>query len=134
MNTFLYGILDIITEAHTYILSLNDAYEANLTDKQLHFIVIGIIGMAMIFIIHPLFTLLAKTNHVLAISWIYVFTLIILMTFAIEIGQKITHSGVMDFDDIVFGVWGFMLMFLIFALIRSIIIGIIHLIRDLIRR
>jgi glycopeptide antibiotics resistance protein len=134
MNTFLYGILDIITEAHTYILSLNDAYEANLTDKQLHFIVIGIIGMAMIFIIHPLFTLLAKTNHVLAISWIYVFTLIILMTFAIEIGQKITHSGVMDFDDIVFGVWGFLLMFLIFALIRGIIIGIIHLVRDIIRK
>lgn len=134
MNTFLYGILDIITEAHTYILSLNDAYEANLTDKQLHFIVIGIIGMAMIFIIHPLFTLLAKTNHVLVISWIYVFTLIVLLTFAIEIGQKISHSGVMDFQDIVFGVWGFMLMFLIFALIRSIIIGIIHLIRDLIRR
>ncbi|SHI78297.1 hypothetical protein [Pseudobutyrivibrio xylanivorans] len=134
MNTFLYGILDIITEAHTYILSLNDAYEANLTDKQLHFIVIGIIGMAMIFIIHPLFALLAKTNHVLAISWIYVFTLIILMTFAIEIGQKITHSGVMDFDDIVFGVWGFLLMFLIFALIRGIIIGIIHLVRDIIRK
>ena len=134
MNTFLYGILDIITEAHTYILSLSDAYEANLTDKQLHFIVIGLLGMAMVFIVHPLFTLLAKTNHVLVISWIYVFTLIVLLTFAIEIGQKISHSGVMDFQDIVFGVWGFMLMFLIFALIRSIIIGIIHLIRDLIRR
>ena len=134
MNTFLYGILDIITEAHTYILSLNDAYEANLTDKQLHFIVIGLLGMAMVFIVHPLFTLLAKTNHVLVISWIYVFTLIVLLTFAIEIGQKISHSGVMDFQDIVFGVWGFMLMFLIFALIRGIIIGIIHLIRDLIRR
>jgi glycopeptide antibiotics resistance protein len=134
MNTFLYGILDIITEAHTYILSLNDSYEANLTDKQLHFIVIGIIGMAMVFIVHPLFTLLAKTNHVLAISWIYVFTLIILMTFAIEIGQKVTHSGVMDFEDIVFGVWGFLLMFLVFALIRGIIIGIIHLIRDIIRK
>lgn len=134
MNTFLYGILDIITEAHTYILSLNDAYEANFSDKQLHFIVIGLLGMAMVFIVHPLFTLLAKTNHVLVISWIYVFTLIVLLTFAIEIGQKISHSGVMDFQDIVFGVWGFMLMFLIFALIRGIIIGIIHLIRDLIRR
>lgn len=129
MNTFLYGILDIITEAHTYILTLNDAYEANLSDKQLHFLVIGVIGMAMVFIIHPLFTLLAKTNHVLIISWIYVFTLVLLMTFAIEIGQKVTHSGTMDFVDIVFGIWGFMLMFLIFALIRGIILGIIHLIK-----
>ena len=130
MNTFLYGILDIIAQAHTYILSLNDAYEANFTDKELHFIVIGVIGMLMVFIIHPLFTILAKTNHVLVITWIYVFTLVLLMTFAIEIGQKVSHSGVMDFNDIVFGIWGFMLMFLVFALIRRIIIGIIHLIQD----
>ena len=134
MESFLYGILDFINYVHTYILSWNDAYEANFTDKDLHFLVIGCLGMALIFIVQPLFTLLAKTNHVLVISWIYVFTLIVLLTFAIEIGQKISHSGVMDFQDIVFGVWGFMLMFLIFALIRSIIIGIIHLIRDLIRR
>ncbi len=134
MNTFLYGILDIITEAHTYILSLNDAYEANFTDKELHFLVIGIIGMAMVLVIHPIFTLLAKTNHVLVISWIYVFTLVLLMTFAIEIGQKVTHSGVMDFNDIVFGVWGFLLMFLVFAIIRGIVLGIIHLIQDAVDR
>ena len=129
MNSFLYGIIDIITYFHTYFLSLNDSYEANFSDKQLHFIVIGVIGMIMIFIIHPLFTLLAKRGHVLAISWIYVFTLIVLLTFAIEIGQKVTHTGVMDFNDIVFGVWGFMLMFLIFAAVRGIIKGIIKLIK-----
>ena len=130
MNNFLYGIIDIINYFNTYFLSLNDSYEANFTDKQLHFIVIGVIGMIMIFIVHPLFTLLAKSGHVLAISWIYVFTLIILLTFAIEIGQKVTHTGVMDFNDIVFGVWGFMLMFLIFATVRGIIKGIIKLIRN----
>ncbi|MCR4830685.1 MAG: hypothetical protein K5883_04450 [Pseudobutyrivibrio sp.] len=128
MNTFLYAILDFVNYMHTYILSWNDAYEANLTDKQLHFIVIGCLGMAMIFIVQPIFTLLAKRGHVLVISWIYVFTLILMLTFAIEIEQKITKSGVMDFDDILFGVWGFMLMFLIYAVIRGIIIGIYHLI------
>ena len=51
MNSFLYGIIDIITYFHTYFLSLNDSYEANFTDKQLHFIIIGVIGMIMIFII-----------------------------------------------------------------------------------
>jgi len=83
----------------------------------------------MIFVVQPIFTLLAKTGHVLAISWIYVFTLILLLTFAIEIEQKITGSGVMDFDDMLFGVWGFMLMFLVYAVIRGIIIGIYHLIK-----
>ena len=130
MSTFLYQILDFINDTHSYILTWNDAYEKNFTDKELHFIVIGLVGMAMILLIQPLFSLLAKTGHVLAISFIYVFTLILLLTFAIEIEQKITGSGVMDFDDIVFGVWGFLLMFLIYAIIRGIIIGIYHLIRD----
>ena len=124
MESFLYGILDFINYVHTYILSWNDAYEANFTDKDLHFLVIGCLGMALIFIVQPLFTLLAKTNHVLVISWIYVFTLILLLTFAIEIEQKITKSGVMDFADIVFGIWGFMLMFFVYALIRAVLIAI----------
>lgn len=128
MNTFLYAILDFVNYMHTYILSWNDAYEANFTDKQLHFLVIGALGMAMIFIVQPIFTMLARRGHVLIISWIYVFTLILMLTFAIEIEQKITKSGVMDFDDILFGVWGFMLMFLIYAIIRGIIIGIYRLI------
>lgn len=128
MESFLYSILDFINYVHTYILTWNDAYEANFTDKDLHFLVIGCLGMILIFIVQPIFTLLAKTNHVLVISWIYVFTLILLLTFAIEIEQKITKSGVMDFEDIVFGIWGFMLMFLIFAIIRAIIIAIIHLV------
>ena len=129
MITILYSILDFINNVHTYILSWNDAYEANFTDKELHFIIIGCLGMLMIFVVQPIFTLLAKTGHVLAISWIYVFTLILLLTFAIEIEQKITGSGVMDFDDMLFGVWGFMLMFLVYAVIRGITIGIYHFIK-----
>ena len=93
MITFLYSILDFINNMHTYILSWNDTYETNFTDKELHFIVIGCIGMLMIFIVQPLFSLLAKTGHVLVISWIYVFTLILLLTFAIEIEQKLTKSA-----------------------------------------
>ena len=129
MTTFLYSILDFINDMHSYILTWNDSYEANFSDKQLHFIVIGVLGMLMIFIVQPLFSLLAKHGHVLVISWIYVFTLILLLTFAIEIEQKITGRGVMDFEDIVSGIWGFMLMFIIYALIRGIIIGIYHLIK-----
>lgn len=71
-----------------------------------------------------------KHNHVMVISWLYVFTVILVITFAIEIGQKVTGTGAMEFADIVFGVVGFLAMFLIFALIR----GIYHAIRNLIRR
>ncbi|MGN1166387.1 MAG: hypothetical protein ACI4S2_08205 [Lachnospiraceae bacterium] len=124
MKEFLYAIVGYIAQVHNAILGLNDAYEYNFTDKQLHFLVIGIIGMILVFVIHPIFTWLAKHNHTLVITWIYVFTMIIVLTFAIEIGQKVSHTGAMDFADIVFGVMGFVLMFAVFAAIRGIILGI----------
>lgn len=133
MKEFLYKIVEYIAKIHTYIMGLNDKYEYNFTDKQLHFLVIGILGMAMIFVIYPLFKWLAKHGHVMVIAWIYVFTVILVITFAIEIGQKITNTGNMDFADIVFGVVGFFVMFLVFALIRSVYHGILKLI-DLIRK
>lgn len=130
MKEFLYKIVGWIADIHTYLLGLNDAYEYSFSDKQLHFLVIGVLGMAMIFIVHPIFKWLVKHNHVMVISWLYVFTVILVITFAIEMGQKVTGTGAMEFADIVFGVVGFLAMFLIFALIR----GIYHAIRNLIRR
>ncbi len=129
LKQILYFVIDEITKAHTYILSLNDAYEYHFTDKELHFLIIGLLGMLGIFLLHPLFTLLAKHGHVLVITWLYVFTLIIVLTFAIEIGQKFTPGGTMEFADIVFGVAGFVAMFAVFALIRWIVLGIAKMIR-----
>ena len=101
-------------------MALNDEHALFLTDKQLHFLVIGLIGMALIFVLHPLFTILAKTDHVMVISWLYVFTVIIVLTFAIEIGERASGSGTMEFADIAFGVVGFMVMFAAFAVVRGI--------------
>ena len=56
-------------------------------------------------------------------------TLIIVITFAIEIGQKVTGTGNMEFADIVMGVFGFIVMFLVFSVVR----GIYKLIRNLIK-
>ena len=124
MSKFLYAIVEIIAEIHSYLLRLNDSFEYTFTDKELHFLIIGALGLTMIFIVHPIFKWLARTNHIMVISWIYVFTLIVVITFAIEIGQRITHTGVMDFADIMFGVVGFIFMFIVFSMIR----GIYHLI------
>ena len=129
MKELLYTIIEIISVLHTKLLALNDAYEYNFTDKQLHFIVIGILGMALVFAIHPVFLWLAKRKHVMAITWIYVFTLILVITFAIEIGQKVTNTGSMEFADIVFGIGGFILMFIVFDAIRIIIKLILKLIK-----
>ena len=118
MKELLYGIVELLAKIHSYLLRFNDAYEYNFSDKELHFLVIGILGMMFIFVVYPVFKWLAKHDHVMVIAWIYVFTLIIVITFAIEIGQKVTNTGNMEFADIVFGVVGFIVMFFIFAVIR----------------
>lgn len=123
MERLLNYFVVFIARMHAYILTLNDSNEKAFTDKQLHFLVIGILGMALILIIYPLFKLLSK-NHVLVIAFIYVFTLILGMTFAIEIGQMISGEGTMEFGDVVFGVTGFLLMFAIFAVIREVVLAI----------
>lgn len=129
MSKYLYLMVELIARIHNKLLKLNDAYEYNFTDKELHFLIIGALGMAMVFVVHPLFKWLAKTGHIMVISWIYVFTLIIVITFAIEIGQRVTNTGQMEFADIMFGVLGFISMFLVFSAVR----GIYHLVLRLIR-
>lgn len=120
MKQLLYSIIDLIAKIHGYILRLNDSYEYDFSDKELHFLVIGVLGMAFIFVVYPIFKWLARKDHVMVIAWIYVFTLIIVITFAIEIGQKVTNTGNMEFADIMTGVLGFVFMFFIFAGIREI--------------
>ena len=125
MTGFLYWVVEQIAKVHRYLLTLNDSFEYVFTDKELHFIVIGFLGMGMLFVVYPIFKALSK-NHVMVIAWIYVFTVIIVITFAIEIGQKVTNTGAMEFADIVFGVVGFLFMFIVFSVVR----GLYHLIKD----
>ena len=130
MKTFLYTIIEYISKFHSLFMRLNDKYEYNFSDKELHFLVIGFLGMGFIFVIYPIFKWLAKNDHIMTIAWIYVFTLIIVITFAIEIGQKVSGTGAMEFADIAFGVVGFLCMYVVFAVVR----GVWHLIKKLMKK
>ena len=83
----------------------------------------------LIFIIYPVFKMLANTGHTMVITWIYVFTVILVLAFAIEIGQWYTGTGVMDSQDLAYGITGFLVMFLIFAIVRGTYLGIKQLVR-----
>lgn len=131
MKEALYWGVGVVARIHNSIMELNNQFEANFTDKELHFLVIGLLGMAMLFVVYPLFKYLAKRNKELVIAWIYVFTVILVITFAIEIGQKITGTGNMEFADIMFGLAGFLAMFILFAFLRLCYHGICRLIRYL---
>ena len=124
MEQIIYAIIGLVARIHNSILTWNDSIETSFTDKELHFLVIGVVGILLIFAVHPLFLWLSKTGHTMIVSFLYVFTVIIVIAFAIEIGQGITGSGSMEQGDITYGILGFLFFFAIFAVIR----GIIHLI------
>ncbi|MCR5383746.1 MAG: hypothetical protein K6E72_03780 [Saccharofermentans sp.] len=130
MTEILYTLIRHMAMIHDRIMTLNDAYEMYLSDKQLHFIVVGTVGIALLLVIYPLFKLLSK-HHVLIIAWIYVFTMMVVMTFSVEIGQWLSGTGMMDMDDVVAGLTGFMVLFIIFAIIRAIILGIWNIFSDI---
>ena len=134
MRELLYAFVSLISKVHDKIMQLNNAYETNFSDKDLHFLVIGLLGLCMIFVVYPLFKFLAKRNHEMVIAWIYVTTVIVVITFAIEIGQKVTGTGNMEFADIMYGLVGFMAMFFAFCFLRMLYHGILRLIRYIKKR
>lgn len=124
----------MLADAHGAILKLNNNIEYTFNDKELHFLVIGVVGMVIFFVVHPIVHFLAKRGYEIIVSWSYTMTLILVLTFGIEIGQKISHTGSMEFADIVFGVAGFMLMFLVYLILCLIFIGIRRLFQLLLGR
>lgn len=117
-----------INNLHDTLIKLAASLGYNLNDKQLHFIIIGAVGIIIYFVSDALFRMLAKLS-VSIISFIYTFTVLVVLVFALEIEQKITGRGRMEFSDIVAGLWGFLEIFGIYLLIRLIIYAVKSLIR-----
>lgn len=121
MKEVLYRIVMLIAKIHDSILQINDAFEASFSDKELHFFVIGLLGLLIFGIVHPVFRALARRKLVGIISWIYAFTVILVIAFAIEIGQYFTGTGSMEFADIASGLAGFLFLSCLAALLCSIL-------------
>ena len=122
MRDLLYRTVALMAEIHDRIPTLNDRFPTILSDKQLHFLVIGLLGMLLFFIVHPIFQTLIRHGRGIVVSWFYVLTLILVITFGIEVGQQVTHTGRMEFADMVFGVLGFLALFAVFAVLRGLML------------
>lgn len=129
LKEYLYWIVYRLSDIHNWILQINNGYEYNLSDKMLHFLVVGVVGMVLFWIVHPVVHFLARRGLQVVISWFYALTLVVVLTFGIEIGQKITGTGHMEFADIVFGVGGYLAMFAVYMLFCLLILGIRKLFR-----
>ncbi|EKN71335.1 small membrane protein [Neobacillus bataviensis LMG 21833] len=107
----------IVNNIHDFILALTSWFGYQFSDKDLHFWVIGIIGIVIFLFTQFIFKIIAKWS-ITAISFIYTFTVLLVIVFAIEIEQKITGRGNMEFKDIVVGLYGFLLFLFIYLAIK----------------
>ena len=48
MEQLLYAIVGLVARIHNFILSWNDSIETSFTDKELHFLVIGVLGTILL--------------------------------------------------------------------------------------
>lgn len=120
MSNILKLITRIVNYIHDQLIHLTKFLGLHLNDKQLHFVVIGVLGIALFLAINKLFRFLARYS-ITILSFIYTFTVLLVVVFAIEIEQRITGRGQMEFQDIVQGLWGFIITFAIYQGIRTLI-------------
>ena len=111
----------IMAQVHDSLMRLNDGFELQLDDKGLHFAIMALLAMALFFVVHAVFRRLAKWS-ITAVSFIYVFTVMTVLGLAIEIGQRITGTGQMDFGDVVAGLYGVLAFFAVYTVYRLIVL------------
>ena len=112
-----------INDLHDKVLDIVSIAGYQLNDKQLHFIFMALIGIIIFAFTQIIFKKLSKYS-ITAISFTYTLTVMIVIVFAIEIQQKITNRGNMEFADIAYGLYGFLYIFFVYLLIKFIIIAI----------
>ncbi|KEZ48357.1 membrane protein [Metabacillus indicus LMG 22858] len=132
MKEFILLMAEAVNNIHDLINSM--AYQTfglNVTDKDLHFWIMGFIGMAVFLFVYLLSKWLSKLPFgITALSFLYTMTFMFVLVFGIEIQQALTRRGNMEFIDAIVGLWGFVALFLVY--IALIIVGLV--IRSLFRR
>ena len=110
----MYWLIDRMGEAHDWILHLNDSHELFLSDKQLHFVVMGAMGLVIYALARAGLGWLSRKSPN-ALGWVYSLTAMLAITLAIEIAQKATGTGSMEYMDIAMGMWGVVAVMLIYT-------------------
>jgi len=123
MVTIIKQLAGLINDAHDSLNSIIRIFFPSMNDKDMHFWIIGIFGIIFYFVVNMAFKRLAKLSVEL-ISLVYTVTVLLVVVFAIEIQQKITNRGAMEFEDIVAGMKGFLVLFTVYGLFKLAIYGI----------
>jgi hypothetical protein len=119
------ALAEAVNQLHDILITAsNDLLGLGLTDKDLHFWIMGFIGIAAFFVVFLITKWLSKLPFgITLISFLYTMTFMFVLVFAIEIQQAITNRGNMEFADAVIGLWGFLVIFMIYAAFVLLILG-----------
>ena len=117
MTEILRTIVEYIAFFHRYISSFLLTHFGISDDKLMHLIVIGGLTFLLLFFLRPLISYLIRKHREMTLTFIYSFTVILVLSFSIEIGQKVTGTGSMEFVDIVYGIYGFFIAFVIYLIL-----------------
>ncbi|MFE5429569.1 hypothetical protein [Peribacillus simplex] len=122
MKEIIQILAEIVNNLHDFILFfVSDTLNSNATDKDLHFWIMGIIGIVIFLFVLFLSNLISRMRFGITIlSFLYTFTVMVVLVFAIEIQQALTSRGNMEFQDAAVGLWGFIVFFMVFAVLSSI--------------
>lgn len=119
MKEIIQILAGIVNNIHDILISM---FGIQMTDKALHFWVIGIIGMVVFIMVYICFKVVEKIKwSTTALSFIYTFTIVVILVFAIELQQAITKRGNMEFSDAVAGLYGFLVFFAVYAIVALIV-------------
>ena len=123
MKDVILFLAEIVDAFHDLFLYLSEAFGLGLSDKDLHFWIIGFFGFISFVLVHIAFKMLSKWS-ITAISFIYTFTMVLVFVFAIEIQQGITGSGNMEFHDAAISIVGFLVFFGVYLFIKGFVFGV----------
>ncbi|MEW9671493.1 hypothetical protein ABLT31_21885 [Ammoniphilus sp. 3BR4] len=104
----------LVNFIHDVIVDLTDVFGLPLTDKDLHFWLFGLLGFLIYIGVDRLFKWIAKRNISL-VSFLYTFTVMAVLALLLEVMQKVTKRGNMEFLDFIYGIWGFIAFWLVFV-------------------
>ncbi|MGG1401195.1 hypothetical protein ABE288_25755 [Bacillus salipaludis] len=112
-------LADIVNNLHDFIqIYVSSSLNLSLTDKDLHFWIMGFIGIVVFLFVLFISKIIVKMPFGITIlSFLYTTTFMFVLVFAIEIQQALTNRGNMEFEDAIVGLLGFFAFFLVFVVI-----------------
>ncbi|MFG6114167.1 hypothetical protein ACGTN9_03180 [Halobacillus sp. MO56] len=111
-------LAEIVNIFHDLFGELARGLGLTLNDKEMHFWIIGILGLAGFLIVNAAFHVLSQWS-ITAISFVFSFAMVLVFVFAVEIQQKITGAGQMEFQDAAISIVGFLAFFGAYLLFKG---------------